>query len=98
MEGDGRSFTPDAPVTREQLCTVLVRYLDYAGLMLGETSAPGHFADADTISPWAADAVESALKAGLLTGKPGDLIDPHGEASRAEIATVLQRFVEGILK
>lgn len=98
MEGDGRSFTPDAPVTREQLCTVLVRYLDYAGLMLGETSAPGHFADADAISPWAADAVESALKAGLLTGKPGDLIDPHGEASRAEIATVLQRFVEGILK
>ena len=98
VEGDGVDFRPDDPITREQLCTILARYLDYAGLTLPETSTAGGFSDTASVSPWASDAVSMALRAGLLTGKPGGLIDPQGQASRAEIAVMLQRFVESVLK
>ena len=97
VEGDGVDFRPDDPITREQLCTILARYLDYAGLTLPETSTAGGFSDTASVSPWASDAVSMALRAGLLTGKPGGLIDPQGQASRAEIAVMLQRFVESVL-
>ena len=98
VEGDGRSFNPDAPVTREQLCTILARYMDYAGFTLSKTASSDGFADMAGVSPWAADAVRTALETGLLTGKPGQSIDPQGQASRAEIAVILQRFVESVLK
>ena len=98
VEGDGVDFRPDDPITREQLCTILARYLDYAGLTLPETSTAGGFSDTASVSPWASDAVSMALRSGLLTGKPGGLIDPQGQASRAEIAVMLQRFVESVLK
>lgn len=98
VEGDGRNFNPDAPVTREQLCTILARYMDYAGFTLSKTASSDGFADMAGVSPWAADAVRSALETGLLTGKPGQSIDPQGQASRAEIAVILQRFVESVLK
>ena len=58
----------------------------------------GGYSDTASVSPWASDAVSMALRSGLLTGKPGGLIDPQGQASRAEIAVMLQRFVESVLK
>jgi len=98
VEGDGKNFNPDADLTREQLCVILIRYLNYSGLTLGETAAMGDFSDLSMVSPWAKDAVEQAVKAGLINGKTGGRLDPQGKATRAEIATILQRFVEGVLK
>ena len=98
MEGDGQSFNPDAPVTREQLCTILARYVEYAGFTQSKTASSDGFADMAGVSPWAVDAVKTALETGLLTGKPGQRIDPQGQASRAEIAVILQRFVASVLK
>ncbi|SBW01285.1 exported hypothetical protein [uncultured Eubacteriales bacterium] len=98
VEGDGKNFNPDDDLTREQLCVILIRYLNYSGLTLAEATAMGDFSDLSKVSPWAKDAVEQAVKAGLIDGKTGVLIDPQGKATRAEIATILQRFVEGVLK
>lgn len=86
---DGR-FTPEGLVTREQLAVMLVRYAK-------GSQAPGDlhvFADGDSVSDWAQGGVYWAASQGILTGKPGGLIDPQGTASRAEVAVMLQRFVE----
>jgi len=98
VEGDGMNFNPDGLLTREQLCVILIRYLDYSGLTLPETAQAGGLSDLNTVSPWAAEAVERAIKLGLISGKSGGLLDPKGQATRAEIATIVQRFVEGVLK
>jgi hypothetical protein len=98
VEGDGKNFNPDSDLTREQLCVILARYLDYSGLTLSETKEMGEFSDFGKVSSWAKDAVEQAVKTGLISGKSGERLDPQGKATRAEIATILQRFVEGVLK
>lgn len=80
-------FGPDDPVTREQLVTMLWRA---AGTPSAE--AAGAFADASAISDWAADGVAWAVEAGLVSGKPGNLFDPAGQATRAEAAAILARY------
>lgn len=85
---DGR-FDPDGYVTREQLAVMLYRYARAQG---GGTLAS--FADGDQVSNWAENAVYWAASQGILTGKPDSRIDPQGVASRAEVAVMLQRFVE----
>ena len=98
VEGDGKNFNPEEDLTREQLCVILARYLDYSGLYLPETTTMDSFSDMGAVSPWAKSAVEQAVKAGLIDGKSSGALDPQGKATRAEIATILQRFVEGVLK
>lgn len=95
VEGDGNYFNPDALITREQLCAILVRYAEYSGLTLPDMAGSEGLSDADSVSPWAVDAVSAALKAGLLSGST---IAPREQVSRAEFAVFLQRFVEAVLK
>ena len=54
------------------------------------------FADAGMISPWAAMAVAAVQEAGIVGGKPGNLYDPAGNASRAEVATIFRNFIGNI--
>ncbi|KAB4834844.1 S-layer homology domain-containing protein, partial [Bacteroides thetaiotaomicron] len=55
-------------------------------------------ADSGSISDWASDAMNWAVAEGIITGKSGGKLDPSGLASRAEVATMLQRFIENTLK
>ena len=90
--GDGRFGTED-PITREQLAAILYRYAEYAQR---DTSARGDlsgYTDGAQVSSWARDAVEWAAGTGLLTGKGAGVLDPGGTATRAEVATMLMRFV-----
>lgn len=80
-------FGPDDPVTREQLVTVLWRA---AGTPSAESASA--FADALAISDWAVDGVAWAVEAGLVSGKPGNLFDPAGQATRAEASVILARY------
>ncbi len=88
------TFGPNVPLTREQLAVMLCRY---AKLLNLDTTAPdgqlSAFADASDASPWAADALAWAVKAGLLTGKDDTTLDAAGPATRAQVAAVLQRLV-----
>lgn len=98
LQGTGSDLAPEAYLTREQLCTILVRYLDCAGLSLDQDEELSDFTDADFVSVWAAGSVETCLRAGLLTGKPGERIDPQGQATRAEVSIILTRFIEKVLR
>lgn len=83
---DGR-FGPDDLVTREQLAVIMWHTL---GEPLSQVAAP--FADKGDIARWSIDAVEWAYWVGLISGKPGNLFDPTGTATRAEGATVLMNY------
>ena len=80
----------DQSVTREQLVTMLYRYAK-AGKTGGDLSK---FTDAASVTDWAQEAMTWAVSKGILTGKDGARLDPQGTATRAEVATILQRFVE----
>lgn len=87
--GNGR-FGANDPVTREQIATILWRYE-------GSPAAdPGlDFADEGDISTYAAGAVDWARANGVINGKGNNRFDPRGNATRAEVATVLMNYIQG---
>ncbi len=89
-QGVSDGTMPDASVTREQLVTMLYRYAKSPSAK-GSLTA---FADGSDVSDWAVAAVTWAVEQGILTGKDGRRLDPQGTATRAEVAAILQRFVE----
>ena len=88
-QGVSDGTNPDALISREQLATMLYRYagspaVDDAGLI---------FSDADQVSDWADAGVRWAVANGILSGKGNGILDPLGNATRAEVAQMLYRFV-----
>lgn len=89
--GYGSTFKPDDPLTREQMSVILYRYARYKGYDVTATGDVSAFPDRDSVSAYAADAVNWAVGAGLIQGSGGMLL-PGGGAIRAQAATVLMRF------
>ena len=87
-------FGPDDPITREQLAAIFYRYADYKGYDLTVKGNLDKFKDADKITDYAKTAMQWAVGNGLVKGKSGNLLDPQGTATRAEIAAMLHRFIE----
>ena len=87
-------FGPDDPITREQLAAIFYRYADYKGYDLTVKGNLDTFKDADKITDYAKTAMQWAVGSGLMKGKSGNLLDPQGTATRAEIAAMLHRFIE----
>ena len=90
-------FGPNDLVTREQMCALIVRYLDCAGFTLPAQTEAAGFADAAAISGWAADAVAFCQTRGLVNGRPNALFDPAASATRAENCAVFHRLIVAIL-
>lgn len=78
-------------VTREQLACFLYRYAAYKGEPLA-AGALGLFKDAETVSPWAEEAVRHAVGLGVLQGSDLGTLEPQGIANRAALAVMLQRM------
>ena len=95
-------FGANDNVTREQMATMMYRYAK--NFKKYEVSADGDyssFPDAESVQPFAQEAMKWAVKEGIITGKtlegqPEDkkFLDPQGSANRAECATIIQRFME----
>ncbi len=93
---DGR-FRPNDPVTREQLVAILYRYARFKGydVSAGEDTNILSFADAFSVSEYAAGAMQWACASGLVTGaeKTGETyLAPKDTTTRAQIATLIMRF------
>ena len=93
LQGDGDRLLPQAPLTREALATMLLRY---RGASAGEAAALSAFVDQDAVSSWALGAMAWAVETDTLRGKDGSRLDPGGTATRAEVAAVLYRLLDGI--
>lgn len=92
-------FSPNDSVTREQMVTILNRYLTASGAALGsDGEAPAiSFRDSSSIAPYAREAVEKMQRASIVSGKPsgfGYRFDPQGCATRAEVACIMCKFLD----
>ena len=94
--GDGL-YAPEVDVTMEQLSAILYRYAQFLGeAPAGSLDGALAFADAASIADYAKDAALFCSNNGIITGKPGNLFDPQGNATRAEAAAMLNRFIESV--
>jgi len=84
----------DASVTREQLVTLLWRFVEHPEAEGDITTFDDHHETSD----WAKEAKAWAVGAGIINGKPGNVLDPDGTATRAEIATMFQRLMNYMTK
>lgn len=85
---------PNGTITREQLAAMLYRYAVSKGMVKGPATADlSVFADANSVSSYAVEAMQWAVSAGLISGMDGKL-NPQGSATRAQVATMLMRFAE----
>ena len=92
------SFAPDDPITREQMAAILYRYAQYKGYDVTASADLSAYTDAAQISSYAAAAMQWVNAEGLITGNTATTINPAGNATRAEVATILMRFVENSAK
>lgn len=89
----GGLFGPDDSITREQIAVMLYRYSQYKGYGVAAEADLSGYSDAGDISGWALAAMRWANAQGLITGRSNSELAPKAEASRAEIATMLYRFM-----
>ena len=94
------TFRPNTAVTREQAAAILYRYAQSKGIdvSVGESTNILSYADAQQASEYAVPALQWAVGAGVLNGKDGNRLAPTGTATRAEIAAIMQRWCEKIIK
>ena len=91
------TFAPDETVTREQIATILYRYAKYDNANVSQKKSLSSFSDGKKVSSWAKEAMEWAYASGLINGNSINgtvLLDPQGAATRAQIATILMRYVK----
>lgn len=93
--GEGR-FAPDQEINREEIATMLYRYIQKCGYTI-TGSGEINFTDKASISDWAMDAVEALVKAGVLNGKENGAYDPTACATRGEASTILARFIRNVV-
>ncbi len=90
------TFAPEGSITREQLATVLYRYVDRVGYPSGVRGNLSGFPDAGQISDYAADAMAWAVGMGLINGSDGFLL-PQGNATRAQVSAILMRYIKNVV-
>ena len=99
VDGVGSAqFAPNAHITREQLALILYRYAQHCGLDVSASEDLSDYADAQSVSPWARNAMTWAVSAGLISGRSASALAPQSGATRAEIAQLLMNFAKLLKK
>ena len=94
VKGVGNNnFMPDANISRQDLAVILSNYVDKMGIEMRQTMQNVVFVDSAEIADYATNAVSDMVRAGIINGRPGNIFDAKGEATRAEVAAMLHRFV-----
>jgi hypothetical protein len=97
VKGTDKGFEPDLNVTREQIATMLYRYVKYLGLDVSASASLEGFPDSGEVSGWANEAMQWAVGAGLFRGDDTGALNPQKNATRAEVATLMERVVKLIV-
>lgn len=90
-------FGPNDTVTREQLATILYRYVGTKGIDRSVTEDLSAFTDQSAVSSYAVEAMRWAVDSGLIKGVGNGVLSPRGSATRAQAATILMRLCENVL-
>lgn len=91
-------FDPDGSVTREQVAAILYRYAAYKEFDLTAEAGLTGYTDAASVSEYATEAMNWAVATRLIGGTSKTTLDPTGDSTRAQIATILMRFCEEVAK
>lgn len=91
------AFGPEAPVTREQLAAIFYRYAGYKGYDTNARANLTRFADGAQVHAYAETALSWANAEALVSGKGNGILDPRGQATRAQAAAIFQRFCAWIV-
>ena len=89
------TFSPNVNVTREQMAAILYRYAQYKKYNTAASSSLNGFTDQASVSGYATASLEWAVAEKLVNGSAGKLM-PTGNATRAQVAAILHRFVENV--
>lgn len=91
-------FAPEQKITREQMAAIVYRYAQFKGydVSVGEDTNILSYADAMSISEYAIPAMQWACGSGIINGKDNGILDPQGNTTRAEAATVFERMTENL--
>ena len=95
---DTANFAPEDKVSREQMAAIFARYAEFKGYDVTPSADLSKYTDSGKISAYAVDSIKWANSVGLITGRTADTLAPQGDSTRAEVATMIQRFVENIMK
>ena len=91
---EDESFRPNEAITREQLAAILCNYSAWKGEDTSARADLSRYSDAAEISSWATDVMRWAVAEGLISGMTADELQPQGNATRAQVAAILQRYLE----
>ena len=89
---EDNTFRPNTAITREQLAAILMNYAAYKGEDVSNRASLATYTDQP--STWAEEAMSWAVAEGLINGVTNDQLQPQGNATRAQVAAILQRFLE----
>ena len=90
---EDESFRPNEAITREQLAAILCNYSAWKGKDTSARADLSRYSDAAEISSWATDVMRWAVAEGLISGMTADELQPQGNATRAQVAAILQRYL-----
>ena len=90
-QGVSDGTNPDGTVTREELVTMLYRYIGSPAMNVPELALIGSYPDSAAVSAWAQEALAWALSPGIIEGREG-LLAAGESVTRAEAAAILARF------
>lgn len=93
--GNGK-FDPEGKITREQMATILFRYANWKGIDTSKRGDLNTFPDGGKTASWAKEAMQWTVAEKIIGGSDGKLL-PQDSATRAQVATILMRFIENIV-
>jgi len=94
----GGLFAPDRKITRQEMAVIIYRFADFLGVPTGNMDTKLTYPDASAISDWAENAALYCQSTGIILGRDSGGFDPQGIATRAEVAAIVKRFVEYVIK
>lgn len=88
----GGNFGPNDPITREQMAAILYRYAKYKGQNVSKLGSLTPFPDQDKVASYAREPMRWAIGAGLIKGLTTGELAPNNNTTRAQAATIFERF------
>lgn len=88
------TFSPNKNITRQEIAAIIQRYAKYKGADVSQTADINSYTDSSSVASWASDAMAWAVKNGVITGATNTTLAPLSNATRAQTATMLMRYMQ----
>lgn len=88
------TFSPDKSVTRQEIAAILQRYAKYKSADITQKADLITYTDSASVASWASDAMAWAVNKGIITGATATTLAPSANATRAQVATMLMRYMQ----